>query len=71
VAKLSLNYATDEMWPAFTHGAELISQFYGSPEQVEGATAFAEKRKPDYRGLRLRPSGAEPEPEPAAAEEAR
>ena len=70
VAKLSLNYATDEMWPAFTHGAELISQFYGSPEQVEGATAFAEKRKPDYRGLRLRPpAGAEPEP--ATPEETR
>lgn len=52
IAKLSVNYAVDAMWPAFTHGAELISMLYGSQEQVEGARAFTEKRKPDYRGMR-------------------
>jgi naphthoate synthase/2-ketocyclohexanecarboxyl-CoA hydrolase len=58
IAKLSVNYAVDAMWPAFTHGAELVSMLYGSDEQVEGATAFAEKRRPDYRGMRARPVAA-------------
>lgn len=52
IAKLSMNYAVDAMWPAFTHGAELVSMLYGSEEQIEGARAFAEKRKPDYREMR-------------------
>lgn len=62
VAKLSMNYAVDAMWPAFTHGAELVSMLYGSPEQREGARAFAEKRPPDYRGMRAGPA-AEADPE--------
>lgn len=57
VAKLSMNYAVDAMWPAFTHGAELVSMLYGSPEQLEGARAFAEKRRPDYRSMRNEPAG--------------
>ena len=51
IAKLSLNYATDAMWPAFTHGAELVAALYGSPEQVEGARAFVEKRPPNYQAV--------------------
>ena len=52
VAKLSLNHAVDEMWPAFTAGVELVSALYGTPEHVEGVTAFKEKRKPRYREMR-------------------
>jgi naphthoate synthase/2-ketocyclohexanecarboxyl-CoA hydrolase len=49
IAKLSLNYAVDAMLPAFNHGAELVSMLYGSPEQMEGAASFLEKRKPNFR----------------------
>lgn len=59
VAKLSMNYATDAMWPAFTHGAEIVAGLYGSPEQREGAAAFAEKRKPRFREV-AGDSGAAP-----------
>jgi naphthoate synthase/2-ketocyclohexanecarboxyl-CoA hydrolase len=52
IAKISMNYAVDSMMPAFTHGVEMIASLYGSPEQQEGATAFAEKRKPDFRRMR-------------------
>lgn len=52
IAKISMNYATDAMWPAFSHGAELLSMMYGTDEQREGAQAFLEKRPPDYRRLR-------------------
>lgn len=52
IAKLSLNHAVDAMWPSFLEGIEMVSQLYGSAEQVEGATAFLEKRKPDYRKFR-------------------
>lgn len=51
IAKLSLNYATDAMWPAFTHGAELVAQLYGSAEQIEGSRAFVEKRPPNYQAV--------------------
>lgn len=57
IAKLNMNHAVDAMWPAFTHGAELVASLYGSPEQQEGAAAFAEKRKPDFRGAH---QGTEP-----------
>lgn len=49
IAKLSLNHAVDAMWPSFVEGAEIITHIYGSPQQREGATAFTEKRKPNFR----------------------
>jgi naphthoate synthase/2-ketocyclohexanecarboxyl-CoA hydrolase len=52
IAKLGLNHAVDEMWPAFVAGAEIVSHLYGTPEHVEGVTAFREKRKPRYREMR-------------------
>lgn len=52
IAKVSMNYAVDAMWPAFSHGAELLSTIYGTDEQREGVQAFLEKRSPDYRRLR-------------------
>ena len=59
IAKLSLNYAVDAMWPAFTHGAELVASLYGSAEQQEGARAFVEKRKPDFRSVVAAEAAAE------------
>jgi 1,4-dihydroxy-2-naphthoyl-CoA synthase len=29
----------------------MLAQAIGSPDMVEGASAFMEKRKPDFRGL--------------------
>ncbi len=52
IAKLSLNHAVDEMWPAFVAGAEMVASLTGTPEHVEGVTAFREKRKPRYREMR-------------------
>lgn len=52
IAKISMNSAVDALWSAFSHGAELLSMVYGTEEQREGATAFLEKRAPDYRRLR-------------------
>ncbi len=48
IAKFQLNYATDQMFPQITHGLELARFFLKSPQMVEGATAFKEKRKPDF-----------------------
>lgn len=56
IAKTSLNFAIDSMRAAFSSGAEMLSQLYGSAEQQEGAAAFLEKRKPDYRKFR-QPTG--------------
>lgn len=47
-AKFSLNFASDMAFPQITHGLELGRFFLKSPEMVEGATAFMEKRKPDF-----------------------
>jgi 1,4-dihydroxy-2-naphthoyl-CoA synthase len=35
-------------FPQITHGLELSRFFIKSPEMIEGATAFLEKRKPDF-----------------------
>ncbi|MQA01780.1 MAG: 1,4-dihydroxy-6-naphthoate synthase [Streptosporangiales bacterium] len=56
IAKTSLNFAIDSMRAAFSSGAEMLSQLYGSPEQQEGAAAFLEKRRPDYGKFR-QPAG--------------
>lgn len=52
IAKLSLNFASDTAFPQITHGLELARFFIKSPEMVEGATAFMEKRKPDFYRVR-------------------
>ena len=52
IAKFSLNYASDTAFPQITHGLELSRFFIKSPEMVEGATAFMEKRKPDFYKVR-------------------
>ncbi|KAA0233903.1 MAG: 1,4-dihydroxy-2-naphthoyl-CoA synthase [Acidimicrobiales bacterium] len=55
IAKLSLSYAFDQAWPAVLHGMELSRWFLRQGDMVEGAAAFLEKRKPDFRpGLEAR-----------------
>ncbi|HEX3034554.1 MAG TPA: enoyl-CoA hydratase-related protein [Thermodesulfobacteriota bacterium] len=48
ISKLQLNFASDMAFPQITHGLELARFFMKAPEMVEGATAFLEKRKPDF-----------------------
>jgi naphthoate synthase len=52
IAKFSLNFASDTAFPQITHGLELSRFFIKSPEMIEGATAFLEKRKPDFYRVR-------------------
>ncbi|GBD40011.1 1,4-dihydroxy-2-naphthoyl-CoA synthase [bacterium HR37] len=48
IAKFQLNFVSDMAFPQITHGLELARFFFKSPEMIEGATAFLEKRKPDF-----------------------
>ena len=52
IAKFQINFASDTASPQITHGLELARFFLKSPEMVEGATAFMEKRKPDFYKVR-------------------
>lgn len=51
IAKLQINFVSDMAHPQITHGLELARFFMKAPEMVEGATAFLEKRKPDFWGV--------------------
>lgn len=50
VCKASLNYFGDLAMPSFTQGMAVLEFVRGTEEQVEGARAFGEKRKPDFWG---------------------
>jgi dihydroxynaphthoic acid synthetase len=52
VSKLSLNYASDWQYGSFNTAVELLGAVYGTAEYREGMTAFLEKRKPKFRGIR-------------------
>ncbi len=53
IAKLALNMESDVTFHASFHaGAEMLSMFTGTEENMEGVTAFLEKRKPNYRKFR-------------------
>jgi len=53
VAKLSLNFDSDTVYPSVVHGFRLLNLgLHGSPEQKEGMSAFLEKRKADFAPFR-------------------
>ncbi len=52
LAKLSLNFESDMMYPSLMHGSALLSYVWGSEQTTEGFAAFKEKRKPDFRSFR-------------------
>mgnify|MGYP006290504385 CR=1 FL=1 len=52
VAKISLNYESDQLYSSYMHGIEMLSATYGSEELREGMNAFLEKRKPDFNQFR-------------------
>ena len=53
IAKLALNAGSDrDFYPAFFPNAELLASAYGNAENMEGITAFLEKRPTDF--LRFR-----------------
>ncbi|HXG31418.1 MAG TPA: enoyl-CoA hydratase-related protein [Thermodesulfobacteriota bacterium] len=48
IAKFQINFISDMASPQITHGLELARFFLKSPQMIEGASAFLEKRKPDF-----------------------
>jgi len=52
VAKLSLNYESDQLWPSVQHGQQMINFIHGTEEFHEGTSAFMEKRKADFAKFR-------------------
>jgi 2-ketocyclohexanecarboxyl-CoA hydrolase len=58
IAKLSSNVWWDLLYPSFVSDLQMLRQAVGSPQMVEGATAFLERRKPDFRKFRTGTSRA-------------
>jgi naphthoate synthase len=54
IAKTSMNYESDNLYSSYQHGIEMLALTYGNEENMEGVTAFLEKRPPDYRKFRRR-----------------
>lgn len=52
IAKMSLNYESDQLWSSVIHGLGLLAFAHGTPEFHEGTAAFLEKRKPDWNRFR-------------------
>ncbi|MBQ1041017.1 MULTISPECIES: enoyl-CoA hydratase-related protein [unclassified Micromonospora] len=52
VAKISLNYESDQLWPSVLHGNQMISFIHGTEEFHEGTRAFLEKRPPEFGKFR-------------------
>lgn len=52
LAKASLNFESDLLYPSLIHGGELLGFIWGSDETLEGTRAFLEKRKADFRQFR-------------------
>jgi 2-ketocyclohexanecarboxyl-CoA hydrolase len=54
IAKRSFNADSDNIRGIGNAGLEALALFYQTPEAKEGANAFREKRKPDFRAARDR-----------------
>ena len=55
VLKLALNQESDtNFWTSFHSGGEMFAQHTGTPEFIEGTTAFLEKRKPNFAQFRTK-----------------
>jgi dihydroxynaphthoic acid synthetase len=52
VIKLLLNHGSDLDHATYPIGAEMLASTFGDAENLEGVTAFLEKRKPNYRKFR-------------------
>jgi dihydroxynaphthoic acid synthetase len=52
VAKLSLNFESDQLWASVQHGQQMINFIHGTDEFHEGTQAFLEKRPADFARFR-------------------
>ena len=53
--QVALNAGSDqEFYGSYFPTAKLLASIYGNTENMEGITAFLEKRKPDFRKYRVR-----------------
>lgn len=52
VAKLALNFESDQLWPSVFQGYQMISFIHGTEEFHEGTSAFLEKRPADFSRFR-------------------
>lgn len=48
VAKTSLNFESDLLYPSFIHGGTLLNLLHGTEEFQEGMKAFLDKRTPEF-----------------------
>jgi 2-ketocyclohexanecarboxyl-CoA hydrolase len=55
LSKVSANTWWDMIQPAISHGEQFLMHAAGTQQNLEGAKAFMEKRKPDYRRFRTDP----------------
>ena len=53
VAKLSLNFESDQLWGSVFQGYQMISFIHGTEEFHEGTRAFLEKRKANFQQYRV------------------
>jgi dihydroxynaphthoic acid synthetase len=60
IAKTLMNHGSDLDYNTYLTGAEMLTQTYGDAENLEGVTAFLEKRTPDYHKFRQPELAAEP-----------
>lgn len=52
IAKTSLNFESDMLFPSLVHGRQMLCQIYGGEEIKEGMNAFLKKRRPDFGKFR-------------------